>query len=73
MRGRALAVDLSYLGENWGAPFIVAFMAMLMVCSGLLACGNEVAANEVAIYAYYSLVVGLVLQLIYFIKYGGKD
>jgi hypothetical protein len=72
MRGRAFAVDLSYLGENWGAPFIVAFMAMLTICACLLARGDEPAANALAVYAYYLLVVGVVLQLMCYIKYGGE-
>jgi hypothetical protein len=73
IRGRTYTLDLSYLGENWGAPFIIAFMIILMMCAYLLACGNEFAANVLAVYAYYFLVVGVVLQLICYIKYGGKD
>jgi hypothetical protein len=34
----------------------------------MLASGNEAVANEVAVYAYYSLVVGVVLQLAAFIR-----
>jgi hypothetical protein len=59
---------INYLTENWGAPFIVAFMILLTVSAGMLASGNEAVANEVAIYAYYSLVVGVVLQLAAFIR-----
>ena len=54
--------------ENWGAPFIIAFMVLLMVCAGMLAFGNEALANEVAVYAYYMLVVGVALQLAAFIR-----
>jgi hypothetical protein len=43
-------------------------MVMLMICACLLASGNEAFANEVAVYAYYSLVIGVVLQLVTFIK-----
>ena len=57
-----------YLKENWGAPFIVAFMAILVACACLLASGNEGLANELAVYAYYSLVIGVVLQLASFIR-----
>jgi len=73
IRGKTYTLDLSYLGENWGAPFIITFMIILMICAYLLACGNEFAANMLAVYAYYFLVVGVVLQLICYIKYGGKD
>lgn len=63
-----LKVLINYLRENWGAPFILAFMAMLAACAGLLAFGNESLANEIAVYAYYSLVIGVVLQLAAFIR-----
>jgi len=66
--GRMAFKAKQYLRENWGAPFILAFMVMLMVCAGMLALGNEALANEVAVYAYYSLVVGVVLQLAVFIR-----
>jgi len=70
-RGEAGGITLKakqYVRENWGAPLIIAFMALLMVCAGALALGNEALANEVAVYAYYSLVVGVVLQLAAFIR-----
>ena len=40
IRGKTYTLDLSYLGENWGAPFIITFMIILMMCAYLLACGN---------------------------------
>jgi uncharacterized integral membrane protein len=43
IRGRTYTFDLSYLGGNWGAPFIIAFMIILMMCAYLLAYGNEFA------------------------------
>jgi len=54
--------------RDWGAPFIIAFIILLIVCAGFLALGNGALANEVAVYAYYSLVVGVVLQLATFIR-----
>jgi hypothetical protein len=61
-----------YLRENWGAPFIIAFMVMLLAAAGYLCYGLESIANDIAVYAYYSLVVGVVLQLICYLKYGEK-
>jgi len=61
-----------YLRENWGAPFIIAFMVMLMAAAGYLCYGLESIANDIAVYAYYSLVVGVVLQLICYLKYGER-
>ncbi|RLF13321.1 MAG: hypothetical protein DRN06_08875 [Thermoprotei archaeon] len=65
---------LEYLKENWGAPFILAFMALLIVAAACLSIGMEETANEVAVYAYYNLVLGVVLQLASYLKYGeGKE
>ena len=61
-----------YLRENWGAPFIIAFMAMLLAAAGYLCYGMEAMANEIAVYAYYSLVIGVALQFICYLKYGEK-
>jgi hypothetical protein len=36
IRGRTYTLDLSYLGENWGAPFIITFMIILMMCESLV-------------------------------------
>lgn len=46
-----------------GAPFVVAFIILLTVAAGYLAVGEEALANKLAEYAYYSLVVGVALQL----------
>ena len=62
-----------YLRENWGAPFIVAFMVMLMAAAGYLCCGLEAVANDIAVYAYYSLVIGVALQFVCYLKYGGDE
>ena len=62
-----------YLRENWGAPFIVAFMVMLMAAAGYLCYGLEAVANDIAVYAYYSLVIGVALQFVCYLKYGGDE
>jgi len=67
---RFLAKTRVYFRENWGAPFIVGFMLLLMVAAASLAMGLGVLADELAVYAYYALVVGVVLQLVCFLKYG---
>ena len=76
-KGRDVTFKLSgrlrgYLRENWGAPFIIAFMVMLMTAAGYLYYGLESIANDIAVYAYYSLVIGVVLQPIRYLKYGRK-
>jgi len=62
-----------YFRKNLGAPFIIVFQALLLVCAGLLIAGNAELANEVATGAYFSLVIGVVLQLISFLKHGKQE
>jgi hypothetical protein len=70
--GKILAKMKGYFGENWGAPFVIGFMVLLIVAAGSLAVGLGFLAKEVAIYAYYALVAGVVLQLVCFLKYGER-
>jgi len=51
-----------YFVENWGAPFVAGFMVLLSVAAGYLAFGDERFAEVLAEYAYYFLVVGVLLQ-----------
>jgi heme/copper-type cytochrome/quinol oxidase subunit 4 len=62
-----------YVRENWGAPFIVGFMLLLMIVAVSLSIGVAVVANEVAVYTYYALVIGFVLQLVHFMKVSPKS
>lgn len=62
-----------YSRENWGAQFITGFMIILLVAVVSVATGSESLANELAIYAYYALVVGVVLQLVCFLKYNKRN
>jgi undecaprenyl pyrophosphate phosphatase UppP len=68
-----LAKVKGYFRENWGAPFILGFMMLLLVAAVSLAGGLDFLANDVAVYAYYLLVVGVVLQLISFLRGRGED
>jgi len=64
-----LAKAKGYFRKNWGAPFIIGFMLLLMVAAASLSMGLDFLADDVAIYAYYALVAGVVLQLVCFLKY----
>ncbi|MGQ9597770.1 MAG: hypothetical protein ACUVUS_10495 [Thermoproteota archaeon] len=57
-----------YFRENPGDPFIMGFQTLLVACAYLLVQGNSELANDVAVYAYYLLVIGIVLQLVMFIR-----
>ena len=61
---KTVTLDLTYLAENPGAPFIIAFQVLLCICAVMLAIGREQGANALAVYAYYSLIAGVVLQLV---------
>ena len=58
-----------YVRENWGSPFVVGFIVLLLTAAVLLSGGSSYWAEEVSIYAYYSIVVGVILQLACFLKY----
>jgi len=64
---------LNYFKENLGAPFIITFMISLLAAAGYLAIGLETVANEIAIYAYYALVIGVMLQIASYLKYRNKE
>jgi hypothetical protein len=51
--------------KNWGSPFIVGFILLLVSAAVSLASG-------IAIYAYYTLILGVVLQLVCFVMYREK-
>lgn len=70
---KILAKIKGYVRENWGAPFILGFMLLLMVAAVSLAGGLDFLANEVAVYAYYLLVAGVVLQFVSFVRYGRES
>lgn len=61
-----------YLRHNPGASFVIGFQLLLLVCAGLLILGNSVWADGVAVAAYFSLVIGVVLQLFSLIRSHGR-
>jgi hypothetical protein len=56
----------SYFRENWGFPFIAGFLIFLFSSAILLAADMSYWAEPIANISYFSLVVGVVLQLIGF-------
>jgi hypothetical protein len=70
---KILAKMKAYFRKNWGTPFILGFMLLLMVAAASLTVGLVFLANEVAVYAYSALVAGVVLQLVCFLKYGERS
>jgi heme/copper-type cytochrome/quinol oxidase subunit 4 len=62
-----------YVKENWGSPFIIGFMLLLVVAAFSLSVGWTSIANTIVVYAFYALVGGVVLQLVCFLKYPDKN
>lgn len=58
-----------YVRRNWGSPFIFAFMVLLLSCAIILSAGLNNAAIEIAVFAFYALVAGFLLQLVSCFKY----
>jgi heme/copper-type cytochrome/quinol oxidase subunit 4 len=63
----------SYVRKNWGSPFILGFMLLLIAVAVSLSAGLSSLADTVAVYAYYALAAGVFLQLASFLKYRGKS
>ena len=51
-----------YLKENWGAPFIAAFIIALLICAVLVSFGNIDLANAIGDYSFLLLVLGVALM-----------
>jgi hypothetical protein len=58
-----------YLKKNWGAPFIAGFIILLAVAAVFVSLGCFWLADAVAVYGFYSLLAGVFLQLVCFLKY----
>ena len=61
-----------YVKENWGSPFIVGFILLLVSAAVSLSEGLSSLADGIAVYAYYALILGVILQLVCFVKYREK-
>ena len=48
--------------------FIVEFQILLVICAFFLVHGNSATANTVAVAAYCLLLIGVILQLISFVR-----
>jgi len=59
----------TYIKQNWGAPFVIGFMLLLVVAALFLAIGLTLPAEVIGALAYFSLVVGAILQFARFLKY----
>jgi len=63
-----LARFKSFLRDNPGAVFVLGFQVLLVACAAVLVFGMAWLAEFVAVGAYFLLVVGVVLQLVCFVR-----
>ena len=61
--------DKCNVKENWGLPFTGAFTVLLVAAAFYLSVNFSIIANTIAVYAFYALFIGIVLQLICSAKY----
>jgi len=71
--GKSLHKTRKYLRENPEAYLIVAAELLLINAAITLAYGNEPLANQLATCAYYMLVLGIILQIIFLIESGKEN
>jgi hypothetical protein len=62
-----------FFRANLGAVFILGFQVLLVACAAMLAFGFSFLAENVAVVAYFLLVVGVVLQLVCFVRGSGGE
>ena len=60
-----------YVIRNWGSPFLVGFMVLLIGSAFSLSVGSPL-ADTFSVYAFYALAAGVALQLACFLKYEQK-
>ena len=67
------AIVIRYLKKNWGAPFIALSLALLFAATICSSIGWFSLADTISIYTFYTLVIGVVLQLVCFLKYSKTE
>lgn len=63
----------AYIKEKPSAPFIIGFMILLIICAFLLIFKHEKTAERVANIAYFSLVIGVGIEVYQLIRYRNAD
>ena len=61
-----------YIKANPGTPFTLAFMILLVSAGTLLAAGRPDDANNVAVYAFYAIILGIAIQIGVIVSEGRK-
>lgn len=56
------------LRTDWGAYFIIVFLIILMIAISFYISGSVQLAEAIANYAYYALVIGVILEIVGFAR-----
>lgn len=62
-----------YFEKNWGAPFIIAFIFLILFIAADLSFSLFSSAEKISVAAFVALSLGVVLQLICFVKYRNSN
>jgi len=57
-----------YVKENWGSPFLVGFIFLIIGSGVSLLFGLSYLADVLSVYAFYALVAGFFLQLFCYLR-----
>ncbi len=69
---RALAGRFKSLLGGWSERFVFGFMVVLISAAVFLSVSQPVTAEALGVVAYFLLVIGVVLQLVDFVRCRGK-
>lgn len=69
---KALIVKVkNFVVRNLGAPFILIFDALILTVA-FMAVHGDAFVNDLAVLAYYFLVVGVILQAVSYVRYRSR-
>jgi hypothetical protein len=61
-----IKISRQRLRSDWGAYFIIGFIVILLIAVSFYIIGSVQLAESIANYAYYALVIGVVLKILGF-------
>jgi hypothetical protein len=65
-----IRISEKYLKQNWGFPFLIAFIILLLAAIvSSDSYSTQASSEQIAIYASYALLIGVLLQVTSFYKY----
>ena len=65
---KVITTTRRFIDENLGAPFIIGFQILILLCASLLTIENIAVADNIAVCAYFFLGIGIILQAVSFIR-----